>query len=67
MSLSGKNKDLLSLETDLPLTREDVKAMSQHPLVADRDLANYLTFLEAIGAFESRKTDVKIYSEEFKL
>ncbi len=41
--------------------------MSRHPLEADRDLASYLTFLEAIGAFESRKTDVKIYSEEFKL
>jgi hypothetical protein len=67
MSLSGKNKELLSLETDLPLTREDFRAMSQNPLEADRDLASYLTFLEAIGAFESKKTDLKIYSERFKL
>ncbi len=68
MNLPAKeNRKLLTLETDLPLTPEDFRAMSRPHPEEDRDLAGYLIFLEAIGAFKTRKTEVKIYSEEFSL
>ena len=67
MNLPEKNRKLLALETDLPLTPEDFRAMSPPHHEEDRNLDGYFIFLEAIGAFKSRKTGVKIYSEEFKL
>ncbi len=67
MSLPVEDKRLLILEIDLPLTPEDFQAMRQPPREEDRNLLGYLTFLEEIGAFASKKTEVKIYSEEFKL
>ena len=67
MSLPEKDRKLLALETALPLTPVDFQAMSQPPREEDRDLAGYLTFLEEIGAFSSKKTKVEIYSEEFEL
>ena len=68
MNLPAKeNRKLLTLETDLPLTPEDFRAMSRLILRKTVDLAGYLIFLEAIGAFKTKKTEVKIYSEEFSL
>ena len=67
MNLPEKNRKLLALETDLPLTPEDFRAMSPPHHEEDRNLAGYLIFLEAIGAFKSKKTGVKIYPEEFEL
>jgi hypothetical protein len=67
MNLPEKTRKLLSLETDLRLTAEDFRAMSPPHHEADHDLAGYLIFLEAIGAFKSKKTGVKIYLEEFEL
>ena len=58
---------LLALETDLPLTPEDVRAMRRPSPETNHDLASYIIFLETIGAFRTRKTAVKIYPEEFTL
>ena len=67
MNLPAKNRKLHTLETDLPLTPEDIRAMSPPQPEQDSDLAGYLIFLETIGAFKTKKTEVKIYSEEFRL
>jgi hypothetical protein len=67
MNLWEKNRKLLSLETDLPVTPGDSRSNTLSGPEESRDLAGYLTFLEAIGAFESKKTEVKIYPEEFQL
>jgi hypothetical protein len=67
MNSPGINSRLLSLETDLPLTPEDYRAMNPPHHEEDHDLAGYFIFLEAIGAFKSKKTEVKIYSELFQL
>ena len=67
MSLPEKDRKLLALETDLAPTPVEFQAMNQPPREEDRDLAGYLTFLEEIGAFSSKKTKVKIYSEQFEL
>ena len=67
MNLPMSSKKILDLEADLALTPEDFRAMGQKPPVEDRDLSSYLDFLEEIGAFETRKTDVKIYEEQFEL
>jgi hypothetical protein len=68
MSLPERDSKLLALETALPLTQEDFQTMGQPLRQEDRDLAGYLTFLEEIGAFSSKKTKkVEIYSEEFEL
>lgn len=67
MNLAKSSKVILDLETDLALTREDFQAMSRKLPLADRDLSSYLDFLEDIGAFETQKTDVKIYGEQFEL
>ena len=58
---------LLALETDLPLTPEDVRAMRRPSPETNHDLASYIIFLETIGAFKTKKTAVKIYPEEFTL
>ncbi len=67
MSLPEKDRKLLALETAFPLTPVDFQTMGQPPREEDRDLAGYLSFLEEIGAFSSKKTKVKIYSERFEL
>lgn len=67
MNSSARNSRLLALETDLPLTPEDVRAMRRPFPEINHDLASYIMFLETIGAFKTRKTAVKIYQEEFTL
>lgn len=67
MTLPGKSKGMLDLETDLALTPEDFQAMSPPALGLERDLARYLAFLDEIGVFESKKVDAKVYPEEFEL
>jgi len=67
MNSSARNSRLLALETDLPLTPEDVRAMRRLFPEINHDLASYLVFLETIGAFRTKKTAVKIYQEEFTL
>ena len=67
MNLPVRSKKLLNLEADLPLTPEDFHAMSAPHPKEDQDLADYLIFLETIGAFNTKKTEVKIYQDEFSL
>jgi hypothetical protein len=72
MSLQGEskkllNKTLLDLESGLPLTRKDFRAMKRSRGGHDLDLAGYIIWLEEIGAFETRKADAKIYAERFEL
>jgi hypothetical protein len=67
MNLPEESRKLLSLETDLHLTPEDFRVMSQPHHETDHDLASYLIFLEAIGAFKSKKIGAKICLEEFEL
>jgi len=67
MNSSARNSRLLALETDLPLTPEDVRAMRPPFPEINHDLASYIMFLKTIGAFKTRKTAVKIYPEEFTL
>ena len=57
----------MDLQADIPLTAEDIEAMRQFPHETDQDLGAYLTFLDEIGAFTSKKGGVKAYSEEFEL
>lgn len=67
MSSREKNKYLLNLERDMPLPPQDFEAMRKIPNLQDNsDLAAYLDFLEEIGAFKTKKTEVKIYPEQFK-
>jgi len=67
MNSSARNSRLLALETDLPLTPEDLRVMRRPSSDTNHDLASYLMFLETIGAFKTRKTAVKIYPKEFTL
>jgi hypothetical protein len=72
VNLSEKNKKiltkkLLDLESDLPLTPEDFRAMKHSSGGHVPDLAGYITWLEEIGAFKTRKADPKIYPERFEL
>lgn len=67
MSLQGKNKGWIDLERDMTIIPEDTVAM-RRPEGGENshDLSEYLYFLEAIGAFATRKTEVKIYKERFE-
>jgi len=67
MNSRATSSRLLALETDLPLTPEDVRAMRRPSPETNHDLASYIIFLETIGAFKTKKTAVKIYPEEFTL
>ncbi len=67
MNSSARNSRWLTLETDLPLTPEEVRAMRRPSPETNHDLASYLMLLEMIGAFKTKKTAVKIYPEEFTL
>jgi len=67
MNSSARNSRLLALETDLPLTPEDLRVMRRPSSETNHDLASYLMFLKTIGAFKTRKTAVKIYPKEFTL
>lgn len=67
MNSSVRNSKLLALETDLPLTPEDLRATRRPFPETNADLAGYLMFLQVIGAFKTRKTMVKIYTGEFTL
>ena len=67
MSSPGKNEKMLDLEKGLSLSPEDMRAMSEPPRPGKWNLLEYITFLEEIGAFRTRKTEVKIYPEPFKL
>lgn len=67
MNSSARNSRRLALETDLPMTPEDVRTLRRPSPEPNHDLASYLMFLETIGAFRTRKTAVKIYPEEFTL
>ena len=58
---------MLELENDLPLTPEDFLIMRTPPPHDPEDLASYLDFLEAIGAFASKKEAGRLYTEEFCL
>ena len=58
---------LLNLDSDLPLTPEDFRAMKRAPRGRHPDLAAYIAWLEEIGAFKTRKPDPKIYTERFEL
>jgi hypothetical protein len=58
---------MLELENDLLLTPEDFLIMRKPPPHESEDLASYLDFLEAIGAFASKKVKGKLYPEEFCL
>lgn len=72
MSLPGESKKscskkLLDLESGLALTPEDFRAMRSSRGGHDPDLAGYIMWLEEIGAFKTRKADVKIFPERFQL
>ncbi len=63
---------MLNLEVDLPVSEEDCRALRQPPPAGvpptgHRDLAQYIAFLEEIGAFKTKKTDVTVYPEQFEL
>jgi hypothetical protein len=58
---------MLELEKDLHLTAEDFPVMRTQPSHDPQDLAAYLDFLEGIWAFEWKKADVSLYTEEFRL
>lgn len=59
----------LDLERDLLLTEEDVGYMkkTRFAKAGKVDLGAYLDFLEEIGAFNTRKTQFKIYPCDFEL
>lgn len=58
---------MLRLENELLLTPEDFEVLRTPPSHEQRDLAIYLDFLESIEAFSSKKTEAKLYGEEFRL
>ncbi|HYA43091.1 MAG TPA: hypothetical protein VEF34_17445 [Syntrophobacteraceae bacterium] len=58
-------KKLLNLESDLPLGQP--QAMEDPGSRHTPDLAAYITWLEEIGAFKTRKADPAIYPERFEL
>jgi hypothetical protein len=60
-------KKLLDLESGLPLTPEDFRAMKRCVGGQPMDLAGYVMWLEQIGAFKTGKADAKIYPERFEL
>ena len=58
---------MLMLETDLPVTAEDLAALRTPCSNEPEDLAAYLDFLEDVGAFDSEKPSAKHYAEGFEL
>jgi len=58
---------MLNLEEDLLLTEQDFAAMRTLPIENGTDLQGYLDFLEAIGAFDGKKPDAKLYAAMFQL
>jgi len=69
MKSSKKNKknNNLKLENDLLLSAEDFASMKKNSSRKDQDLEAYLSFLDDIGAFESKKIKLKFYDAEFEL
>jgi hypothetical protein len=66
MSSPAENREMLTLETDLPVSPEDLQPLSTRFLGrCAGDLAAYLDFLQEIGAFESRKEHAEVYSQPF--
>ncbi len=66
-SEKSKKSNIINLETDLSLTQKDFTAMRKKPFKKDQDLEGYIDFLEAIGAFKSKKIKTKFYDAEFEL
>ena len=62
-----QEQKLLNLESGLHLTPEDFEAMKHSRGGLNLDLEGYITWLEEIGAFKTRKADPKIYPERFEL
>lgn len=58
---------MLNLEEDLLLAEQDFAAMRSLLNENSIDLQGYLDFLEAIGAFDGKKPDAKLYAEMFEL
>jgi hypothetical protein len=56
---------MLEIEKDLPLTAEEFLVMRAPSSRDPQDLAAYPDFLEAVGAFESKKAEARLYAEEF--
>jgi hypothetical protein len=68
MSSPAENREMLTLETDLPLSPEDLQFMNTQSLGrCAGDLSAYLDFLEEIGAFESKKGHAEVYAQQFTL
>ena len=63
---SKKNKDI-NLEADFLLSQKDFIAMRKKPFKKEQNLEGYIDFLEAIGAFKSKKVKAKFYDAEFEL
>ena len=66
-SEKSKKSNNIDLETDLSLSQKDFTAMRKKPFKKDQDLEGYIDFLEAIGAFKSKKIKTKFYDAEFEL
>ena len=63
----NEKQELLDLESGLPLTPKDFRAMKRRAGGRDLDLAGYIMRLEQIGAFKTGKVDPKICLERFEL
>lgn len=59
--------ELLDLDRDLWLTREDFIAMGRPPQEQGPDLESYLDFLAEVEAFEAPPPLKKFYPDEFDL
>jgi hypothetical protein len=66
-SEKSKKSNNINLEIDLSLSQKDFTAMRKKPFKKDQDLEGYIDFLEAIGAFKSKKIKTKFYDAEFEL
>ncbi|MDY6825115.1 MAG: hypothetical protein SWH68_15180 [Thermodesulfobacteriota bacterium] len=58
---------MLDLETDLPVGADDVNRLNALHFQPDLTLAEYIEFLETIGAFSTRKPDPVIFNDIFEL
>lgn len=67
--VKSRATESLDLERDLLLTEEDVGYMgkTRFEKAGKVDLGAYLDFLEEIGAFNTPKTQIKIYPCDFEL
>ncbi len=66
-SEKSKKSNNINLETDLALSQKDFTAMKKKSFKKEQDLEGYIDFLEAIGAFKSKKIKTKFYDAEFEL